>query len=64
MLANKQLSALIAEGATVYADRFALGALYGAREDDLIAGVTGCNPLDVLDAQLHCLQTGSFRLDV
>lgn len=64
MLANKQLAALIAEGATVYADRFALGALYGAREDDLIPGVKGCNPLDVLDAQLHCLQVGAFRLDV
>ncbi len=64
MLANKQLAALIAEGATVYADRFSLGALYGAREDDLLSGVTGCNPLDVLDAQLHCWSVGAFRLDL
>jgi uncharacterized repeat protein (TIGR04044 family) len=64
LLANRQLQALIAEGATVYADRFSLGALYGAREDDLIEGVQGCNPLDVVDAQLHCLQVGAFRLDI
>jgi hypothetical protein len=33
---NKQLKTLIDEGATVYGCRFAMGALYGMREDDLL----------------------------
>lgn len=50
---NKQLKTLIDEGATVYACRFAMGALYGMREDDLIKGVQAFNPLDVLDANIQ-----------
>ena len=50
---NKQLKTLIDEGAKVYACRFAMGALYGMREDDLIPGVTAINPLDVLDANIQ-----------
>jgi uncharacterized repeat protein (TIGR04044 family) len=50
---NKQLKTLIDEGAKVYACRFAMGALYGMREDDLIKGVTPFNPLDVLDANIQ-----------
>ena len=49
---NKQLKTLIDEGAKVYACRFAMGALYGMREDDLIEGVIPFNPLDVLDANI------------
>ena len=50
---NKQLKTLIDEGATVYGCRFAMGALYGMREDDLIKGVIPFNPLDVLDANIQ-----------
>lgn len=50
---NKQLKTLMDEGAKVYACRFAMGALYGMREDDLIEGVKAFNPLDVLDANIQ-----------
>lgn len=50
---NRQLRTLIDEGAKVYACRFAMGALYGMREDDLIPGVKAFNPLDVLDANIQ-----------
>ncbi|MFQ5544573.1 MAG: MSMEG_0572/Sll0783 family nitrogen starvation response protein, partial [Acidiferrobacterales bacterium] len=41
---NKQLKTLMDEGAKIYACRFAMGALYGMREDDLIPGVKPFNP--------------------
>lgn len=50
---NKQLRTLMDEGAKIYACRFAMGALYGMREDDLISGVKPFNPLDVLDANIQ-----------
>jgi uncharacterized repeat protein (TIGR04044 family) len=50
---NRQLKTLIDEGAKVYACRFAMGALYGMREDDLMEGVIPFNPLDVLDANIQ-----------
>ena len=50
---NRQLRTLMDEGATVYACRFAMGALYGMREDDIMPGVTPFNPLDVLDATIQ-----------
>ena len=50
---NRQLKTLIDEGAKVYACRFAMGALYGMREDDVIPGVKPINPLDVLDATIQ-----------
>jgi uncharacterized repeat protein (TIGR04044 family) len=50
---NRQLKTLMDEGAKVYACRFAMGALYGMREDDLIPGVKAINPLDVLDANIQ-----------
>lgn len=50
---NKQLKTLMDEGAKIYACRFAMGALYGMREDDLIEGVIPINPLDVLDATIQ-----------
>lgn len=50
---NKQIKTMIDEGAKVYACRFAMGALYGMREDDLIPGVIPFNPLDVLDATIQ-----------
>ena len=50
---NKQLKTLLKEGAKIYACRFAMAALYGMRESDLIPGVQAIHPLDVLDIQIE-----------
>lgn len=50
---NRQIKTLMDEGAKVYACRFAMGALYGMREDDVIPGVKPVNPLDILDANIQ-----------
>jgi uncharacterized repeat protein (TIGR04044 family) len=63
MAINNQLKTLLAEGATIYACRFAMGALYGFREDDLIPGVTAFNPLDVLDSALTAWRNKAFQLN-
>ncbi len=60
---NNQLKTLMNEGAKIYACRFAMGALYGFREDDLIEGVTAFNPLDVLDSALTAWRAGAFQLN-
>jgi uncharacterized repeat protein (TIGR04044 family) len=60
---NNQLKTIIKEGGNVYACRFAMGALYGFREDDLIPGVKAFNPLDVLDAALAAWRAGAFQLN-
>src|SRR5918993_909897 len=63
MAINNQIKTLIKEGATIYACRFAMGALYGFREDDLIPGVTAFNPLDVLDSALTAWRNGAFQIN-
>ena len=60
---NNQLKTLMNEGATVYACRFAMGALYGFREEDLIDGVKAFSPLDVLDSALTAWRAGAFQLN-
>lgn len=60
---NRQIQTLLKEGATIYACRFAMGALYGMREDDLIPGVKAFNPLDVLDSALTAWREGHFQLN-
>ena len=60
---NKQLKVLMDEGAKIYACRFAMGALYGMREDDLIEGIKAFNPLDVLDSALTAWKAGAFQLN-
>jgi uncharacterized repeat protein (TIGR04044 family) len=60
---NNQIKTLLQEGAKIYACRFAMGALYGFREDDLIEGVTPFNPLDVLDSALTAWRAGAFQLN-
>jgi hypothetical protein len=50
------------EGGKVLACRFAMSALYGMRETDLIEGVQGINPLDVLDCQLQARREGALVL--
>ena len=42
---------------------FAMGALYGFREDDLIEGIKPFNPLDVLDSALTAWRGGAFQLN-
>ncbi len=60
---NRQIKTLLEEGAKIYACRFAMGALYGFREDDLIPGVRPFNPLDVLDSALTAWRAGAFQLN-
>ncbi len=63
MAINNQIKTLLREGAKVYACRFAMGALYGFREDDLIDGVTPFHPLDVLDSALTAWRAGAFQIN-
>lgn len=63
MAINNQLKTLLEEGAKIYACRFAMGALYGFREDDLIPGVTAFHPLDVLDSALTAWRSGAFQIN-
>lgn len=63
MAINNQLKTLLKEGATIYSCRFAMGALYGMREDDVIEGVTPFNPLDVLDCALTAWKNKAFQMN-
>ena len=56
---NGALETFIGEGGTVYCCRFGL-ALHGNREEDLIAGVIPCHPLDVQDAVIHYARKGAI----
>ena len=57
---NKQIQTMMNEGVTVHACRFAMTALYGMRESDLMAGVKPYHPLDVLDCLIDHWKTGSL----
>ena len=63
MAINNQIKTFIDEGGTVYACRFACGALYGFQEDLLMDGVTTFHPLDVLDAALTAYRDKAFQLN-
>jgi uncharacterized repeat protein (TIGR04044 family) len=63
MAINNQIGTFIKEGGTVYACRFACGALYGFPQDFLIEGVRPFHPLDVLDAALTAWRDGAFQLN-
>ena len=63
MAINNQLRTFLDEGGTVYACRFACGALYGFPEDFLMDGVTPFHPLDVLDAALTAWRERAFQLN-
>jgi uncharacterized repeat protein (TIGR04044 family) len=56
---NGQIAQFIKEGGTVYCCRFGL-SLHGLREEDLIAGVIPCHPLDVQDALIHFARKGAI----
>lgn len=57
---NGQLQTFMKEGGKVYSCRFAMAALYGMRETDLIEGVIPMHPLDVLDANLTARREGAL----
>jgi uncharacterized repeat protein (TIGR04044 family) len=57
---NKQLKTIMKEGGKVLACRFAMSALYGMRETDLIEGVQAIHPLDVLDCMLEHHRAGAL----
>lgn len=59
---NKQLKTIMKEGGKVVACRFAMGALYGMREVDLIEGVQAIHPLDILDCILAHQRAGALIL--
>ena len=59
---NKQLQTIMKEGGKVVACRFAMGALYGMRETDLIEGVIPIHPLDILDCILTHQRAGALIL--
>lgn len=63
MAINNQLKNLVKLGANVYACRFAMGALYGFREDDLIDGIQPFHFRDVLDAALTAWRAGAFQIN-
>lgn len=56
---NAQIAKFIEEGGVVYCCRFGL-SLHGLREEDLIAGVVPCHPLDVQDAVIHYARKGAI----
>ena len=49
---NKQIQTLLNEGATIYVCRFAMAALYGMREEDLMEGLIPLHPNDLLDCMI------------
>ncbi len=59
---NKQLQVIMDEGGRILACRFALAALYGHREEDVMDGVALIDPLDVLDAVIDHQRSGSLIL--
>jgi uncharacterized repeat protein (TIGR04044 family) len=63
MAINNQLRTFMDEGGTVYACRFASGALYGFPENLLMEGVKPFHPLDVLDSALTAWRDRAFQLN-
>lgn len=57
---NRQLEVMMKEGVTVHTCRFAMVALYGMRESDLMEGVKPYHPLDVLDCLIDHWKTDSL----
>jgi uncharacterized repeat protein (TIGR04044 family) len=57
---NDQLRTFMKEGGKVYACRFAMAALYGMRETDLLEGVQPVHALDILDITLTARREGAL----
>jgi uncharacterized repeat protein (TIGR04044 family) len=63
MVYSDRLTKFMDEGGKVFACRFALQALYGLGEPNLLAGIKPISPLDVLDIQLIHRKEGAFIFD-
>ena len=63
MAYSDRLAKFMDEGGKVFACRFALQALYGLGEPNLLAGIKPISPLDVLDIQLIHRKEGAFIFD-
>jgi uncharacterized repeat protein (TIGR04044 family) len=57
---NRQLQTMMNEGVKVYACRFAMTALYGMGESDVMEGVKPFHPLDVLDIMIDHWRSGAL----
>ena len=57
---NNQIKTIVKEGGTVIACRFAMAALYGMRQSDLLEGVKAIHQLDVLDCIIDHQRSGSL----
>jgi uncharacterized repeat protein (TIGR04044 family) len=60
---NKQLAVIMKEGGKIYMCRFAMQALYGFREDDVMEGIIPMHPLDMLDLLIEQWRAGAFTVD-
>ena len=60
---NKQLTTIMNEGGKIVACRFAMAALYGMREVDLLPGVQAIHPLDVLDCLISHQRAGALVIN-
>lgn len=60
---NKQLRTIMNEGGKIYLCRFAMAALYGMRETDVMEGARPFNPLDVLDITIEHWRAGALVLN-
>lgn len=60
---NNQLKTILKEGSKIYMCRFAMQALYGMRETDVIEGCQPTHPLDVLDATIEHWKAGGLILN-
>ncbi|HEX7543640.1 MAG TPA: MSMEG_0572/Sll0783 family nitrogen starvation response protein [Candidatus Limnocylindrales bacterium] len=57
---NNQLKTIMKEGSKIYSCRFAMGMLYGHREEDMIPGIIPAHPLDLLDCIIENWQAGAL----
>ncbi|QXE92659.1 MSMEG_0572 family nitrogen starvation response protein [Geomonas subterranea] len=57
---NNQIKTILKEGGRVLACRFAMAALYGHREEDMIEGVEIIHQLDVLDCLIEHQRSGAL----
>ena len=60
---NKQLEVLLKEGATIYVCRFAMAALYGMHEEDLMDGLIPAHALDLLDCYIKAYREHALVLN-
>lgn len=60
---NNQIKVIMKEGGKIYACRFAMAALYGMREADMMEEVQPFHPLDVLDCVIENWRAGALVIN-